>query len=373
MMSSRSPGDGPRALIVSTIGATVRAFLLPFIEDLRRLGWTVDVACTVQDERAVLEAAVGPDGRVHDLALSRNPLRVDGQLRSARVLRRLLSSGGYDLVQSHTPIASALVRLSLPKRPRPVVVYFAHGFHFQELQGGPGRPWRLMERALVGRTDHLIVINSADEALAAGIGYPPERIHRLPGVGVDLSRYVPPPRRPTTAAVAILGALQSRKEPLAALDVSILLPELEFHFAGDGPLGDKMGRRIAEHGLGDRVRLHGRVDDVPGLLQGSRALLFLSHQEGLPRSVLEAVSCGVPVVAFPIRGVVDILDGQPWWFVPKSREPRDVARAVEEAVAYEPDVAAMRASLEKFQLGAVVARHSRLLEAALPAADAVTG
>ena len=120
--------------------------------------------------------------------------------------RRLLRAGRYDVVHTHTPVASLVVRLAvpcLPSRSRPTVVYTAHGFHFgaSEREGPAEWLFSRFER-LAGRwTDRLIVINADDLATARRLRLvAPERLCLLPGIGVDLDWYRPTAQVPGRGA-----------------------------------------------------------------------------------------------------------------------------------------------------------------------------
>jgi glycosyltransferase involved in cell wall biosynthesis len=78
--------------------------------------------------------------------------------------------------------------------------------------------------------------------------------------------------------------------------------------AGVGPLLEPMKRLAAQLRVADRVHFLGSRNDVPVLLKASRALILPSSQEGLPRSILEALSMGVPVIGSRIRGTTDLLE-----------------------------------------------------------------
>jgi len=74
---------------------------------------------------------------------------------------------------------------------------------------------------------------------------------------------------------------------------------------------DQMKQLATSLGIVDRVRFLGFRKDVPALVQSSVATLLPSEQEGLPRTVMESMCQGVPVIASCIRGVTDLLrDGR---------------------------------------------------------------
>jgi len=122
----------PSLLLVTTISATLRSFLLPISEGLRRKGWRVDAAANgVSSDCECLRAF----DRVFEVRWSRNPLDLVAAFRSCKRFRALVARQQYDIVHVHTPIASFLARLAMRATRRKygfpkVVVYTAHGFTF---------------------------------------------------------------------------------------------------------------------------------------------------------------------------------------------------------------------------------------------------
>jgi glycosyltransferase involved in cell wall biosynthesis len=312
----------PSLLMVATVPDTLRGFLLPFAEHFRRRGFRVDaMAAGVSG----CPDSVAAFDRVWEVAWSRNPL----DLRNLAVARRVREvATRYDLVHVHTPVASFVTRLALRGRPRtgrPRVIYTAHGFHFY--RGGPrlrGLAFRVLEQ-LAGRwTDYLVVINREDEEAARRM-LSAERVRYMPGIGVDLDRYAPAAvsetdvsrvRRELALGAAsrlflMIAEFIPRKRHRDALAAFARLdrPDARLAFAGTGPLVDEMQRRAAELGVADRVHFLGLRRDIPALVRASVAVLLPSQQEGLPRSAMESMSLGVPVVGSRIRGTADLLEG----------------------------------------------------------------
>jgi glycosyltransferase involved in cell wall biosynthesis len=74
----------------------------------------------------------------------------------------------------------------------------------------------------------------------------------------------------------------------------------------------------ADPTLGPRIRLLGRRDDVAALLRAADLFVLASHREGMPRSIIEAMMTGLPVVATDIRGArEEVMDGETGLLVPK--------------------------------------------------------
>ncbi|RMG07933.1 MAG: glycosyltransferase, partial [Planctomycetota bacterium] len=138
---------------------------------------------------------------------------------------------------------------------------------------------------------------------------------RLPN-GVDRRRFRPPlaPPRARPPRLLFLGRLDEQKRPDLLLEAfaglvgapdaaDALPPELELHFAGEGPWRARLEASARALGLEGRVRFLGLCADAPGLLRsGPLALALPSVAEGMPNAVLEALACGVPVVASDLPG-----------------------------------------------------------------------
>jgi glycosyltransferase involved in cell wall biosynthesis len=312
--------------MVTTVPSTLRGFLLPFAEAFAARGWRVDAAA---DGVSSCAECVGAFDRVWDVRWSRNPLAPGNLLRAPRTLRDLVAREGYDLVHVHTPVAGFVARFALRElRRRQVrVIYTAHGFHFY--RGGRrlrNAAFLALER-LAGRwTDHLVVINREDEEAARRHRIvPPDRVCYMPGIGVDPGRYDParvdagevarvraelrvPPGGPLFTLVGEFIPRKRHRDALRAF-ARLAHPEARLALAGDGPLLGPMKELAARLGLGERVHFLAFRRDVPALVRSSSAVLLVSEQEGLPRSVLEALSLEVPVIGTDIRGTRELLAG----------------------------------------------------------------
>ena len=195
-----------------------------------------------------------------------------------------------------------------------------------------------------------------------------QAITHLGGVGIPLSEYANPQSGAADTKepfhIAVVGGLLPNKRPFEALAAAQDFAtryqvETKLTFAGDGPLMDEL--RVAADSTEITVEFLGRISDVRELLWRSDALLFLSEREGLPRTVLEAVCAGLPVVAHDIRGVRDILTGQEWWFVPQDRSAENVAIALAGAFEHDASAAAMVESLAPFSSESVNQAHTDLV------------
>jgi glycosyltransferase involved in cell wall biosynthesis len=314
-----------RLLIVTTVEATLRGFLAPYARHFRDLGWRVDGMAKGASGSPECLAAFDA---CYEAVWSRNPLNPWSALRMPGLLRRRVAAGAYDLVHVHTPVAAFLTRFALRNLPgpgRPKVVYTAHGFHFEAHRKDlPNAVYAGLEKLAGAWTDRLVVINRADEkeALRRGI-VDRARLTYMPGIGLDLSYYdparIPPgqvagvrtelglaPGQPLFLMVANFDPGKRHQDLLAAFE-ALDAPDAHLALAGGGARAEGFRRWCRERGLDGRVHFLGYRRDIPALMRASLAMVHPSQREGLPRSVMEAMALGVPVIGTDIRGTADLL------------------------------------------------------------------
>ncbi|WP_238343428.1 glycosyltransferase family 4 protein [Pseudomonas sp. RW3S2] len=109
-----------------------------------------------------------------------------------------------------------------------------------------------------------------------------------------------------------VGRLSSEKGPDLFLDTLIPLcqrhPRLHAVMLGDGPERATLQARIEAAGLAERITLPGFQRDMPAWMTRLDALVISSRTEGTPMILLEAMQDGVPVVAFGVGGIPDVIE-----------------------------------------------------------------
>ncbi|MBN1779887.1 glycosyltransferase [bacterium] len=114
----------------------------------------------------------------------------------------------------------------------------------------------------------------------------------------------------------------------AVPEIAGAFPECHFVFIGDGPLHLRLEKQAAGLNVADRVHFLGFRDNVNVLLNNLDLFVLPSLYEGLPNVVLEAMACGLPVVATAVDGTPEaVIHEQTGLLVPPC-EPDPLARAV---------------------------------------------
>lgn len=342
-------------------------------------------------ESTILTAPGGPlidQARARGLeVLTLRHMRSDiapvNDLAGVRELRAIFEIGGFDIVHTHSSKAGALGRVAAREARVPAVIHTFHGFPFHEFQSPLRRAGYLAVERRLGRiTDRFVAVSSMVGADLVRLGIAPgERVHVIP-VSVEGRSVVRDQRSfargrrllgvaPDVPLIGTVGRLDFQKAPAHFLEVLAKL-DRNVHgvWIGDGPLRAEMQALSRKLGLESRLLLAGERDDVPALLPAIDVFVMVSLYEGLPCSVVEAMRCGLPVVATAVNGVPEVVvPGETGLLVPPGR-PHACAAAVAHLLrhpelAWQLAEAGRRAVAGRFRGAATAASLGRLYEDAL--------
>ncbi|MXV43616.1 glycosyltransferase [Saccharibacter sp. 17.LH.SD] len=311
-----------KILEVTNVDFALRHFVLPVMRALRDAGHDVQGVCADGPE---LHYVREEGFVVHTVPMERS-LSPIAQLRAAVALWRLFRQEKPDMVHAHMPISGVLARLVAWGCGTSCIVYTGHGFLFHQ----PGPLWRralgwVMEWCAGQVTDIYLTVSQEEAVAARRLG-----LHAHPiaiGNGRDLSLFKPNPeaRQQVRQAfgldnhkpvILIVSRLVRHKGYPELLHAMTALPEAELWIVGsrlDSDHGEDLTPLFqqARRDLGDRLRLLGTRDDVALLMAAADVFILPSHFEGLPMVIIEAMLCGLPVVATNIRGVREqVVEGE---------------------------------------------------------------
>lgn len=299
---------------------TLDKFLLPLVDGMAAQGWEVVSVCS--DGPAIPRLRQGGYA-IQTVAIPRslNPFRLIGPTLH---LYRLFRKERFDLLHAHTPVAALVGRIAARTAGVPLVVYTAHGFYFHdEMPRWKRRLFVEVERVGAWFTD-LLFTQSREDAQTAVTEklLSRERVLAI-GNGVDPARFEPAARLPRDKVRAELGlpleapvigmvgrlvAEKGIREFLAAAEmVAAEYPQAHFLLVGErlesdhaDPVDDALAH--AKIRLGARLILPGMRKDIPDLMGAMDVFCLPSYREGMPRTIIEAMMSGLPVVATDIRG-----------------------------------------------------------------------
>lgn len=363
IIPEQSHNSQKRALFVSTVPITITSFLIPLAEMLKTQGYELDCAAAKASTYPGLDLFknrfnISWSRSFKDSALS--------YFKSTKEIRNIATKGNYSIIHVHTPIAAFITRLALRKMgrfggPAPSIIYTVHGFHFHQAESSRFKNtlFLLAEKLGLCWTDYLVVMNDEDEAAAqklkakkncpfARVCLTQKRagaqrcsrkraqISRIDGIGFDFASRAElkahnDERRLREAQgqaqspnqnydhaqtqkplhLVMIAELNYNKSQLKLLnELSMLKSEgipFKMSFIGSGELKTAIESKTLHLGLQDDVTLHGQLSQngIIEILKTADLGLLVSRREGLPRSLMEMIASGVPVIGTNTRGIAD--------------------------------------------------------------------
>lgn len=256
----------------------------------------------------------------HVIGIYRNPLSKETFI-AYKKLRELLKQEKFDAIHCNTPIGGMLGRICGKQAGINNIIYEAHGFHF--FKGAPLKNWLLYypaERLMAHWTDTIITMNNEDYDVAQKMHLRKKgQVYKVHGVGIDLKEYDNIVCNKTEKKKELglkesdficisAGDLVKRKNYEVAIKSIAKINNVHYLICGVGPERERLELLAKNEQVEDRVHFLGFRKDIKELMKISDVFLFTSLQEGLPRSLMEAMACGLPCIVSNIRGNIDLLD-----------------------------------------------------------------
>lgn len=263
-------------------------------------------------------------------------------------LFRILKGGRYAIIHTHSSKAGILGRLAGKAAHTPIVFHTVHGWSFHDYM----QPWLkklyiILERITAKFTDRLIAVTKKDiqKGINVGIGKPEQ--YTLIRSAIPLEQFQQEPIKknllrqqfgiPQNAPViGTISRLSPQKNPFEWVDIASEIyakePSAYFLFVGDGPLRQAVLEHVEQKGLATRIIFTGLRRDASDLLNCMDIFLLSSLWEGLPRVIPQAMCVGVPVVAYAVDGVSEIIIDRVNGIVCKPHHIRDAANSCLELI-----------------------------------------
>ena len=307
-----------KILFTASTMSHIENFHMPYIEEFKKQGWEVKTLA---------------------LPVSKRFLSVKN-LRVINYTRKILKEEHFDVISSHATLAGIVTRLAVilcgSERKRMKVFHTAHGYLFNDNKSLKKWAYLLPEKLCGKTTDVLMVMNHEDLAIAKKYKLCEEnnKIFYIDGMGIDLSRFQP---REATAEqkkafgigendfvfvyaaefskrknheLLLRGFAKAIEKLMESGDPSgtFTADRLKLVLAGDGNLFDEMKALASELGIEDKIVFLGYTENMDELYPCCDVAVSTSLIEGLPFNIMEAMACGLPVIASDIKGHQELVE-----------------------------------------------------------------
>lgn len=238
-------------------------------------------------------------------------------------LCKVIKERNIKVIHCNTPIGGVVGRLCGKKYKVEKVIYTAHGFHFYK--GAPLFNRTILkwaERIMAHWTDVIITMNKEDYENAQKFKLRKGgSVYFVHGVGINLNEYeglsalrsekrIELNLKEDDIALISMGDLIKRKNYETAIRAVAATKNEKLHYfiCGKGPEEEALKGLAESLNITSHIHFLGFRSDIKDLLAASDVFLFTTKQEGLPRSMMEAMASGLPCIASRVRGNTDLLE-----------------------------------------------------------------
>ncbi|GAA6174015.1 hypothetical protein NBRC116592_36850 [Colwellia sp. KU-HH00111] len=184
--------------------------------------------------------------------------------------------------------------------------------------------------------------------------------------GVNFNKFTLPDEKFNETSLIFIGNIIKTKGVYELLNAAKIMvksgKEFHLHMVGNGPEIDNIKAIITSNNLQQNLTIHGTVNhhQVVDLLQKCHALILPSYQEGVPNVIMEALACGVPVVATKVGGIPEVVNDNNGVLINHYNEA-DIVKGIEKCLFTQWNAQTIRESIKTYTWDANVHQLSSFI------------
>ncbi|HLQ82378.1 MAG TPA: glycosyltransferase family 4 protein [Pseudogracilibacillus sp.] len=316
-------------------------------------------------------------------------ISLTSNLKSIKEMYRLFRKEKPDIVHVHTPIAAILGRVAAKLARVPTIIYTAHGFYFHESMSKLTYNFFYWIEKLAAKflTDYIFTQSQEDGDLAINKKFLPSGRITVISNGVDVTQKFNPRKianekkialknelgiKETDKVITFIGRLVKEKgifellesfEEMKHENVKLLI----IGSNEDSERDQTTKSKLEKYYNNKNIIFTGFRSDIPELLALTDVFCLPSYREGMPRSIIEAMSMECAIVATNIRGSREEVDHNINGYLVPLKTIKPLSNALEDAVSNEDKlnefkVNARKKALELYDENNVVNTQLQIFE-----------
>ncbi|MEA5527912.1 glycosyltransferase family 4 protein [Nodularia spumigena] len=214
-----------------------------------------------------------------------------------------------DIISTHSSKAGILGRLA-GKITKTACLITAHGWAFTEGVPQPTRKiYQIIERLAEPLANQIICVSDHDRHIGLKTGMNPKRLKTIHNGMPDISpslRANPADSEPVK--IVMVARFDKQKDHYTLLQAFQRVSGAQLNLVGDGPGLDNIKNLAVKLGLSQTVNFLGFRQDIPQVLAQAQIFALISHWEGFPLTIIEAMRAGLPVIASDVGGAAEAID-----------------------------------------------------------------
>lgn len=252
-----------------------------------------------------------------DLVKSINPFR---DLKAFYSINCAINEFQPDLITVHSSKAGILGRIAARINDIPCI-FTVHGWAFTEGVSQPRRVlYEMIERLIAPFSDRIICVSNYDRDIGIKVGINSSRlktIHNgMPDIPPSLRSH---PGDDGIVNVIMVARFDQQKDHSTLIKAFQGLSNVQLTLVGDGPNLPRVKSLAESLDLSQKVHFMGFCRDIPQLLAQAHIFTLISHWEGLPLTIIEAMRSGLPIVTSDVGGAAEtIAEGISGFAVPRA-------------------------------------------------------
>lgn len=239
------------------------------------------------------------------------PIRFLQDIKAFSQIRKILKNERPDVVSCHSSKAGLVGRLAAFTCGIPVI-FTAHGWAFTENVPQPKRfIYKVIEKLGGLFSSHVITVSEYDREL--GVKARIVKPSKITAVHNGMPHRDAPQRsvlgNKSPVHIMMIARYGSQKDHQTLLQALSELKDKRWKLSlvGGGD-NSEVVKLTDELGLTSRIQFWGEREDIPELLEQADLYCLISHWEGFPRSIIEAMRSALPVIATDVAGVKESVD-----------------------------------------------------------------